>query len=762
MASAFPIPAQSDVERAFGDAMSAAGFLPGPIQPDTADFVRFDAPGDKPGRRNGFYKLKLGRFPVGWFGEWKSGEQNEWRFDDGRELTAKERSAIKSEHRRMKAEADVARESRQREVAEEASRLWGDASADVEGHAYLERKSIAVARGLRQRIAKDGTQLLIVPMHSFDHSGQPALTNLQMIAPDGTKRFMKAGRVAGTFFSLKGDSSIIVLCEGVATGFSIWHATGAGVVCAFNSGNLIEVAKEMARHRPLATLIIAGDDDAIAPDDWKERGNGRPWVNAGRLKAEAAAKAVGCRWVLPVFCDGQARGRTDFNDLHEREGEQAVSAQIIGAMRSVEAEDAQPGATLIEPDFVQDETWRGDLPVTSTGSKDGNNVEGVAIYIDNHKLLRARLGYNAFTQAVELDGNEMADHHVAQFRRIMHADRFKAKKGDVADEMLAAARTNSRDPLADYLRGVAWDGTERLDGWLRHYVGAPDNGYIRHVGRKTLIGAVARALNPGCKMDTMMVLEGEQGTGKSTAIRYLFGDRFFIDHLPDFHSKDSFMQLQGAWAVEVGELAAMSKADVADVKLFLSRLVDKFRPPFGKMTISVPRRTVFIGSVNPEDGGGYLRDPTGARRFWPVPTNNIRLSDILRDRDQLWAEAVAAFAAGEEWYLTDPEVIAAAVVEQDARREVDPWETVVREYVTQFSVHETTIDRMLTDALKIPVDRQDARARRRVGACFRAMKWKSSPQRLGPGGKTAKVFAASSDAAPVRERTFEELAYGDD
>jgi putative DNA primase/helicase len=116
------------------------------------------------------------------------------------------------------------------------------------------------------------------------------------------------------------------------------------------------------------------------------------------------------------------------------------------------------------------------------------------------------------------------------------------------------------------------------------------------------------------------VLEGEQGTGKSTALRYLFGDRFFIDHLPDFHSKDSFQQLQGAWCVEVAELSALSKADVKDVKQFLSRLVDKFRPPFGTLPIQVPRRTVFWGTVNPEEGG-YLRDPTGARRFWPIETN---------------------------------------------------------------------------------------------------------------------------------------------
>ncbi|AYJ85763.1 hypothetical protein D3Y57_06990 [Sphingomonas paeninsulae] len=760
--SALLEPSQSEVERAFSDAMAAAGYLPGPIEPDTADFVRFDAPGDKAGRRNGFYKLKLGKYPVGWFGEWKTGESNQWHYDFGRELTTKERGQIKAEQRRMKAEAEVARETRQAEVAEDASRMWGEAKPDVESHPYLERKLITIPRGLRQRTAKDGTALLCVPMYSFDMAGNPALTNLQTISPNGEKRFMKSGRVAGTFFSLKGDSSLIVICEGVATGFSIWKATGAGVVCAFNSGNLIEVAKEMARHRPLATLLIAGDNDEIAPHDWAERGNGRPWVNTGRIKAEAAAKTIGCRWVLPYFKDGAARGRTDFNDLHELQGEQAVGGQIMGAMRSVEAEDTQPGATLVEVDFLQDESWRGHIPTTPAGHPDGNNVEGVANYISNHKLLRGRLGFNAFTQAVELDGNEMADHHVAEFRRIMHFDRFKAKKGDVADEMLAEARRNSRDPLSEYLHGVVWDAKPRLNTWLVDYLGSPPSSYTREVGRKFLIGAVARALKPGCKMDTMMVLEGDQGTGKSTAIRYLFGDRFFIDHLPDFHSKDSFMQLQGAWAVEVGELAAMSKADVNDVKLFLSRLVDKFRPPFGKLTVSVPRRTAFVGSVNPEEGGGYLRDPTGARRFWPVATGNIRLESILRDRDQLWAEAVHAWGEGEEWYLTDPDIIAEAKVEQEARREVDPWESVIQAHVSQYCLSYTTIDVMLTEALKLPVDRQDPRARRRAGAALRAIKWSAGKaERLGRGAEPVKVFRPIVAVEPDT-RTFEQLAHGDD
>ena len=376
--SALPVPSQSEVERAFLDAMNAAGFNPGSIEADKETFTRFDAPGDKAGKGNGYYKLKTGRFPVGWFGDWKTGEANEWRFDFGRELSKKERADIKAEHRRLKAEAQVALESKQREVAEDASEYWKRASTEVDGHPYLERKRVDIPRGVKLHIAKDGTRLIAVPLYAFDHNGQPQLQNLQFISAEGEKRFMKAGRKAGCFFSLRGDSNIIVICEGYSTGFSIWRATGFSVVCAIDSGNLIEVTKEFARHRPHATLFIAGDNDVVAPDDWETRCPGRPWQNAGRLKAEAAAKAVGCRWMTPVFADGPARGRTDFNDLHVREGEAAVADQIKGALRSREPEEHNNGV-VVEGDFVQDETWRTRIPTTANGYPDGANVEGVAL-----------------------------------------------------------------------------------------------------------------------------------------------------------------------------------------------------------------------------------------------------------------------------------------------------------------------------------------------------------------------------------------------
>jgi putative DNA primase/helicase len=267
--------------------MHAHGLLPGRIETDTKGFVRFSAPGDTGKRQNGFYKLVLGRWPVGWFGDWKQNlnEQWSWHEHTKQELSDTERAAIKRELRARKAEADQEREAKQAEVAEDASKIWKDCNSDLlGGHPYLERKGIEDPRSLRGFLNDDiypwdaGERLVVVPMLSFDRDGKAQLTNLQFIGTDGEKRFMTGGRVDGCFFTLSGSAEVTVLCEGVATAFAIWRATGATVTAAFNSGNLVPVVREYRRNRPAANLLIAGDDDVLPSAKWlkvqEDRDNG--------------------------------------------------------------------------------------------------------------------------------------------------------------------------------------------------------------------------------------------------------------------------------------------------------------------------------------------------------------------------------------------------------------------------------------------------------------------------------------------------------
>ena len=235
----------------------------------------------------------------------------------------------------------------------------------------------------------------------------------------------------------------------------------------------------------------------------------------------------------------------------------------------------------------------------------------------------------------------------------------------------AVARDLRVHPVRDYLTNLLWDGDPRLETWVITYLGAEDTPLNRAVGSRWMISGVARILQPGVKVDHMLILEGPQGAKKSSALKTLAGAEWFTDELAEIGSKDAAQQMRGMWVIEFAELDAISRAEVSRIKAFLSRTTDRYRPPYERYVVEMPRQCVFAGSVNPDT---YLRDETGNRRFWPVRCGTINLDALRRDRDQLWAEAVARFSAGAIWWIDDPVLTAAANVEQDARYQADAWD----------------------------------------------------------------------------------------
>jgi predicted P-loop ATPase len=201
---------------------------------------------------------------------------------------------------------------------------------------------------------------------------------------------------------------------------------------------------------------------------------------------------------------------------------------------------------------------------------------------------------------------------------------------------MTVAKDNSFHPVRDYLAKLQWDGVERVEHFASKYLGAEDTPYHRLVSKCTLIGAVARIMEPGCKADHVMILEGRQGIGKSTSLTHLF-EPWFSDEIADLGSKDAAMQLSGVWCIELAELSSMTRSEIERVKAFISRRADRFRPSYGRNVIEVPRQAVFVGTTNSDS---YLRDETGGRRFLPVRCESIKPALIWRDRDQLWSEAV--------------------------------------------------------------------------------------------------------------------------
>lgn len=279
----------------------------------------------------------------------------------------------------------------------------------------------------------------------------------------------------------------------------------------------------------------------------------------------------------------------------------------------------------------------------------------------------------------------------------------------------AVAHENSYDPLRDYLDSLVWDGVKRIDKWLTTYAGVEPSEYVTAVGRCWLISAAARGLHPGCKADHVLVLEGKGGIGKSSLLAALAGD-WFTDKLGNLDGKDAAENLQSKWIVEIAELVALRGRDSEVTKSFLTRTADRYRSAYGYRAGDRLRRCVFAGTTNDQH---YLEDLTGNRRYWPVRASRCDVEGIARDRDQIWAEAVAAFRRGEQWWLT-PEQEALASDEQAARDVTDPW----AELIADLPPERTELS--MTEALSIcgvPTAQQTPAAGRRCGKVLRALGW---------------------------------------
>lgn len=300
----------------------------------------------------------------------------------------------------------------------------------------------------------------------------------------------------------------------------------------------------------------------------------------------------------------------------------------------------------------------------------------------------------------------------------------------------AVARARPVDRVREELEALIWDGVPRLDRWLIDYAGAEDTPYVRAVSAKFALSAVARAFEPGCKVDTMIILEGAQGIGKSSLLRALAGAAHFADDLPDLSTKDAREYLRGPWIVEVKELQAFDRAEVTRIKAFMDQRTDRFRPAYGIRTIEVPRRCVFAGTTNADT---YFRDNTGNRRYWPVTVTRCDVQGIAAARAQLWAEAVARYRAGERWWL-DEEQEAVASQEQEARLEVDSWEeTIARAleqgvkrrfvlpgaepYAIPPRVERVTVGEVLEHVLEIPAGQRRRGEEMRVAAVLKKLGW---------------------------------------
>lgn len=313
----------------------------------------------------------------------------------------------------------------------------------------------------------------------------------------------------------------------------------------------------------------------------------------------------------------------------------------------------------------------------------------------------------------------LSDADVSQVQEwLQHMGLPKIGRDTTHQAVTLRAQERPFHPVRDYLNGLRWDAKLRLDSWLTRYMGATATPYTKTIGRLFLIATVARIYEPGCKMDYVSVFEGPQGAGKSRACAALAGD-WFSDSLPDVTRDQAAAQhLRGKWIIEISELSALGRAEAEALKSFISRPTERYRPPYGREEVVEPRCCVFIGSTNRST---YLGDDTGGRRFWPIKVGAIDVAALGADRDQLFAEAVAAYRAGAPWWPDADFERDYIRAEQEERFETDAWESEIATFVAGRA--RVQVSEVARDALGIIAAKVGTAEQRRISRVLARLGW---------------------------------------
>lgn len=369
---------------------------------------------------------------------------------------------------------------------------------------------------------------------------------------------------------------------------------------------------------------------------------------------------------------------------------------------------AGPGSVLAPGERIADPTekppaassgfdasdWRGMLQETRTREWRAN-AHNARLVLEHDPGWEGVFALNRFADLIEVrkrppyetaaewkEPRSFTDADTVRAMLWMQAQGLQVGSLAVFDAIVGVAVDRGFDPVRDYLEGLQWDQTRRLDDWMVEYLGVTPTAFSRAVGAKPLVASVARAFEPGCQVDTITVLEGDQGLYKSSALRALYGSDLFTDHISDLTSKDAALQIAGVWCLEFAEMEKLQKAEVARVKAFATTRIDRYRKPYGRTVSTVPRRCVFWATTNLVQGD-YLQDETGNRRFWPLVCGGSRIDvdRVRRMRDQLWAEAVVRYRAREPWWITSERGKAHQEEAVAARMNDDAWGDKVRPYL---------------------------------------------------------------------------------
>lgn len=398
---------------------------------------------------------------------------------------------------------------------------------------------------------------------------------------------------------------------------------------------------------------------------------------------------------LPSFkamCELTASDKrvSDLLAREQREQAQKDFADII----ATDQEQSQPDIpdNLLASQEPVDDAWMDRLQKSVQTGQVLPTMHNIRLILENDSGLRGRFGMNTFAGRMEVLGSLpwnpaskrrfWADPDTNGLYYYLESAYKITKRVNIDSALEVFGILHAFNEVQDYLKSLKWDGTPRLDSMLIDYLGADDTTYTRAVTRKAFTAAVARAMEPGCKYDQMLIMCGPQGIGKSTILDKM-SRGWFNDSIRTFEGKDASELLQGVWIVEIAELDAFRKSDVSRIKQFLSLRVDRYRAAYGRNIKDQPRCCVFFGTCNEDE---FLMDKTGNRRFWPVDVGvRERTRSVFKDLtdaviDQLWAEAFHAYKSRESLYLTG-DLETAARAAQEEHRITSGQEGIIQDFL---------------------------------------------------------------------------------
>lgn len=689
----------------FIDFLSNVGLAPKKTSDirQTKKITRYEIDGDK-GKKNGWYIFEdHGHYSSGIAGSWRTGEKHIFKGKLTKVLTAQERQEFakkRDAERKARARAEILQHD---SVANKCAKIWAAAKPASAEHPYIKKK------GVKPDYIRQRGDVLIVPLYKAG-----ALWNLQFISKDGQKRFKLGGLKKGCYHALadRGQNlDEIIVAEGYSTGASIRQALdGAPVVIAFDAYNLKPVVNGLMEKYPNSRIIIAADND-----------HGKK-KNTGIEVAVELSETYGIEWSAPD--ERPQHDATDWNDAGldaikdkfysniRRGGDPSDS--LVCSESSPTDHPAPPLEWLEEHPPIESYEGRGEeIPIESAHAPQAKEFDydpdwklklitddkgalvktmsiNAGLIIENSERFRNMFCYDEFSHrkllvqcpswesANRFKPRELMDEDYTHLNYALQTLNLKIQHSDLKRCVDAALLKKRRNPAKEYFSSLEWDGVERLDNWLAYYCGceADDAEYLSLVGRMWLVAAVTRVFRPGAKFDHILILEGGQGAGKSTALKELatiHGNTYFTDsiNVNELGTKDGVSKTNGCLIVEFAEMTGLGKADTQRLKQNISIDVDRVRQNYRNETTDFPRQFVMAGTINPDNG--YLDDPTGSRRFWPVQVGEkIDIESIKKDKEQIWAEAYALYTQNQPIYVKneDEPLFKRA---QDKRSYIDVW-----------------------------------------------------------------------------------------